>query len=168
MTDWKKVYDLSRMHVRNALNATKVATGLCLMLFLVLGFMAFFNERGVLVGALILWTIGIIGAGLLSWKAYRDFTGDLIIFVGKIISKKKHIVKGGCFCDLYLNVEENFCVTSSGDRKVMRKRTGLHKIFLEEKLYDRLKEGEHVTLLCLPTGQAFAKLEGLISNSIYV
>lgn len=168
MTDWKKVYNLSRKPVRNALNATKVAIGLCSMFFLLLGLIAFFSERGVLMGALMLWTIGIIGAGLLSWKAYSDFTGDLAIFVGKIISKKKHIVKGGCFCDLYLNVEENFCVTSLGDRKVVRKRTGHQKISLEEKLYDRLNEGEHVTLVCFPTGQAFAKLEDLTSNSIYV
>jgi hypothetical protein len=165
MTDWKKVYAASREHIRaQAVSGMFVAAVYAVIGILGLALLVSNRPMEIPLGVLFVG-IGVLGGGYFGLQAYREYIGDPIILVTRVLGKQEMLSysRTGAVRRYVLRVEisKAFSVDASGEQvDVPAKRWDV--IPVGHAIYSAVGEGANVSLVCTAAGVAFAILDDLV------
>jgi hypothetical protein len=106
----------------------------------------------------------------LAWSGWSDGRGSPIVLEAQVREKEQVVnerktrrgeTRITIHYFLHLDVAKVVRLDRSGEQQPLSNTPTRHKLWSEQRLYERLHEDDTVTLVCLPNGKAFARLEDL-------
>jgi hypothetical protein len=166
--DWQEVYRAGRNHMR-ALSSIgqimSVAIGFGIM---AIGFVIFLIS-----GELLVLTItGLLAALAALWiylQMRRSTSGDPIVLVGRVLERTTEGKKASSNTQkklyyLHMELSEVFALKPDGQQQPLAERTGHQRVRSNARLFEKVQEQEEVTLVCVPSGLAFARAQDLLEE----
>jgi hypothetical protein len=104
---------------------------------------------------------GCMAAVIFTLRGYRQLTAPPFVLVGTIDEKQQTIADRDSRVDyrLHLDVDAAFVVLVNGQtmsKDALRVRLTIRA---QRALFERVAEGDEVSIVCLPSGEAFAKIQ---------
>jgi hypothetical protein len=170
-TDWQHIYQTSQAHIQSRARP-KLYTALFFGLFglALLGISLIMPTSSTMFVVLLLAAGALMTMAVLAWSGWSDGRGSPIVLVGQVCEKEQVVnerktrrgeTRTTTHYFLHLDASSIFRLTRHGQQQQLSSTPARHKLWSEPHLYERLHEDEAVTLVCLPTGKAFARLEDL-------
>jgi hypothetical protein len=170
-TDWRHIYQTSQAHIRDqARGKFAVAAFFGLIGLALLAISVIMPTSSAMFVVLLVAAGALFTMAFLVWSGWSDGRGSPIVLVGQVCEKEQVVnerktrrgeTKTTIHYFLHLDISSIFRLTSHGQQQPLSGAPMRHKLWSEPRLYERLHEDEPVTLVCLPTGKAFARLEDL-------
>lgn len=170
-TDWQHIYDTSQNHIRDqARGKFSIAAFFGLFGLALLAISLIMPTSSAMFVLLLVASGALFAMAFLAWSGWSDGRGSPIVLVGQICEKEQVVnerktrrgeTRTTTHYFLHLDTSSIFRLTRHGQQQPLSSTPARHKLWSEPRLYERLREDETVTLVCLPTGKAFARLEDL-------
>ena len=167
MTDWKKVYHVSREHIRaQALSGLFIAAVYAIIG--IFGFVLLSSGQSLQapLGALLL-ALGVLGCYYLGRRALREYLGDPYVITARIAQKQDAMSynRYGTLHRYYLRIEvtQAMRLNATGDLETAI-FPRFEQVPANEKLYRSLSDGDSVVLICTPAGYAIGTLDDLVNE----
>jgi hypothetical protein len=170
-TDWQQIYQTSQTHIRDQARAKLYIAAFFGLIGLALLATSLIMPTDSAMFVVLLVAAGALFAmAFLAWSGWSDGRGSPIVLVGQVCEKEQVVnerktrrgeTRTTTHYFLHLDASSIFRLTRHGQQQQLSSTPARHKLWSEPHLYERLHEDEAVTLVCLPTGKAFARLEDL-------
>jgi hypothetical protein len=167
MTDWKRVYQVSRNYIRaQAVSGLFVAA-----VYAIIGIFGFVllssgQTYQSPLGALLL-AIGLLGCYYLGRRALREYLGPPLVLTVHILHKQDAMSynRYGTLHRYYLRIEvgKAMRLTPAGNLETAI-FPRYEQVPASDKLYKSLSDGDSVILVCTPAGYALATLDDLVNE----
>jgi hypothetical protein len=167
MTDWKRVYQVSRNCIR-AQAASGLFVAAIYTIIAIFGFVLLSSGQSVVtpLGALLM-ALGLLGAYFLGRRALREYLGGPLVLTARILLKQDAMSYNhyGTLHRYYLRIEvgQAMRLAPNGELEIAI-YPRYEQIPASDKLYKSLRDGDSVTLLCTPAGYAFATLDDMVNE----
>jgi hypothetical protein len=165
MTDWKQIHAASREHIRAEATSTVFVAAVYAVIGL-LGVLILVAARLAQTPAAILFiVIGCTGAAYLGLRIARGQSRDPIILAATVLHKQENAsynrIGSIRRCYLQVSVASAFSVNADGARTALPAGRWA-AIAATPQLFESVREGDTVTLVCTPSRTAFATVDQLL------
>jgi hypothetical protein len=166
--DWQNVYRAGRAHMRALSSIGQLASVAIGFAIMAIGFVIFLIS-----GELLVLTItGILAALAALWiylRMRRSTSGNPVILVGRILERKTEGKPASSneqkkLYYLHMELTEAFVLQPDGQQQPLAERTGRQRVRSNARLFEQVHEQEEVTLVCVPSGLAFARAQDLLEE----
>jgi hypothetical protein len=124
-------------------------------------------------GELLVLTItGLLAALAALWiylQMRRSTSGSPIVLVGRVLERTTEGKTASSNAQkklyyLHMELDKVFALQPDGQQQPLPERTGHQRVRSNARLFEQVAEQEEVTLVCVPSGLAFATVQDLLSE----